>query len=465
MKAPESNVELADVQGLLAGGYGKLPVAQFILLQIIDAQRATYWLRRLADDLTNAAQNPDDGAVNLAFTLSGFQALGMPQQAWELFSQEFQQSMAAPHRAKKLGDLNESDPKRWQWGGPSNQPIDLLLMLYARSLDELNDRLTTYQAGFAAGGVQIVHLPAVSAPASLEKEHFGFVDGISQPAVEGLPRSATNSFAQNTTRTGEFILGYPNQYNCLPDRVVWQKSGLPDDDFSKNGTYVVFRQLEQDVRGFWTSARQAAQKLHKRADADTCLQVAAKWIGRSPDGTPTTYFPNTDKQTDNQPPNDFAYAQADPHGLGCPLGAHIRRANPRDALGPTPDISAVVSSKHRLLRRGRLYGPPLVNSMAPADMLAALDEQATETEPRGLYFIALNANLSRQFEFVQQTWLLNGKFGGLYNDADPIMGRAPFTTQAEPFAQRTDSLPAFVTVRGGAYFFMPGLRAIRLLTE
>ncbi len=464
MKAPEANVELTDVQGLLAGGYGKLPVAQFVLLQITDADLAKEWLRRLTNDLTNSGQNPDDFALNLAFTPSAFTQLKMPTDVLKQFSEEFQEGMAAPHRARMLGDDGESEPSRWQWGGPDNERIDLLLMLYARHRAELTERLNDYQAGFATGGVRIVHRLDVSAPASLEREHFGFVDGISQPAVEGLPRSSVNNFATNATRTGEFILGYPNQYNYRPDQIKWEAPDQLEPCFEKNGTYLVFRQLEQDVPNFWKSARQAAQKLHGRTDTNTCLDIATKWIGRSPDGMPTTLVSET-APPDSQPPNDFAYAQADAYGFGCPLGAHIRRANPRDALGPTPEISADVSSKHRLLRRGRLYGTPLVDSMNPVDILAQLDQPVDEPTPRGLYFIALNANLRRQFEFVQQTWLLNGKFAGLYNDADPIMGRAPFTVQGEPFARRTDPLPTFVTVRGGAYFFMPGLRAIRRLTE
>ena len=135
-------------------------------------------------------------------------------------------------------------------------------------------------------------------------------------------------------------------------------------------------------------------------------------------------------------------------GWGCPVGAHIRRANPRDALDPDtgPDQSIRSVNRHRLLRRGRAYHEP------------------SDPSERGIHFICLSANIARQFEFVQHTWLNNPKFAGLYDDTDPLVathqgdaGRI-FTVQARPFRQRVTGLPPFVTVKGGAYFFLPGLR-------
>jgi deferrochelatase/peroxidase EfeB len=131
----------------------------------------------------------------------------------------------------------------------------------------------------------------------------------------------------------------------------------------------------------------------------------------------------------------------------------VRRANPRDALDASvgPERSVTFSNRHRLLRRGRAYGDP------------------AGTSGRGLHFISLSANIARQFEFVQHTWLNNPKFAGLYDDADPLVaahsgtaGRT-FTVQARPVRERVTGLPPFVTVTGGAYFFLPGRRALRYL--
>jgi deferrochelatase/peroxidase EfeB len=171
-------------------------------------------------------------------------------------------------------------------------------------------------------------------------------------------------------------------------------------------------------------------------------------VGRWPNGAPLIRSP--EHPADD---NDFGYAEGDAAGLGCPLGAHIRRANPRDVLDPEagPEQSLRSVNRHRLLRRGRAYGDP------------------SDPGERGIHFICLNANISRQFEFVQHTWLNNPKFAGLYDDTDPLVathqgdaGRT-FTVQARPLRQCVTGLPAFVSVRGGAYFFLPGIRALRFL--
>jgi deferrochelatase/peroxidase EfeB len=171
--------------------------------------------------------------------------------------------------------------------------------------------------------------------------------------------------------------------------------------------------------------------------------------------------------------DDFLYYRsADPHGLRCPIGAHIRRTNPRDALDPAPgsDRSIEVGLRHLLLRRGRTYGAPLADSLDPADLLAAAEDGVE----RGLHFICFYAHPGRQFEFVQHTWVNNPKFDGLYADDDPLIGArgagthteaGTFTVQAEPVRRRVNNLPRFVETRGGAYFFLPGIRALRYLAR
>jgi deferrochelatase/peroxidase EfeB len=142
----------------------------------------------------------------------------------------------------------------------------------------------------------------------------------------------------------------------------------------------------------------------------------------------------------------------------------VRRSNPRDSLDPSPGSaeSVAVGKRHRLLRRGRKYGSPL----AQAEALAAAS--GPEQDERGLHFICLNANIARQFEFVQHTWINNPRFAGLYDEPDPLVAAAgargrTFTMPADPVRRRVTGLPSFVSVRGGAYFFLPGLRALRYL--
>jgi deferrochelatase/peroxidase EfeB len=170
--------------------------------------------------------------------------------------------------------------------------------------------------------------------------------------------------------------------------------------------------------------------------------------------------------------DNFLYHASDQDGLKCPLGAHIRRTHPRDSLEPEPgsEKSIEFSNRHRILRRGRAYGKPFDPTMNPEKFLETIDKEAAPVA-RGLHFICLNANIGRQFEFVQHTWANNPNFNGLYQDPDPIIGSRTmngvnadqFTIQKFPSRCQLDNLPSFVQTRGGAYFFLPSRRALAYL--
>jgi deferrochelatase/peroxidase EfeB len=206
------------------------------------------------------------------------------------------------------------------------------------------------------------------------------------------------------------------------------------------------------------------------------IRLASKMVGRWPSGAPLVKSPDHDTAALGDD-NDFLYHASDPHGLKCPLGSHVRRAHPRDALDPEPgsERSIEVGKRHRILRRGRTYGPPVADSLEARDILAALTTTGSRSPvERGLHFICLNTQIGRQFEFVQHTWVNNPKFDGLYEDDDPLVGSrgsarglpgGTFTVQREPVRTRVTGMPRFVQVRGGAYFFLPGLRAIRFLAS
>jgi Dyp-type peroxidase family len=270
---------------------------------------------------------------------------------------------------------------------------------------------------------------------------------------------------------GEFVLGHPNAYGQMPPSPTVAPHALLDGgngwgDLGRNGSYLVFRQLSQDVGAFWQAVAAAAG-----GQTDHAVTLAAKMVGRWPGGAPLVKSPARDDPSLALDDDFMYYRSGDPHGLNCPIGAHIRRTNPRDALDPVPgsDRSIEVGKRHRLLRRGRTYGPPLTPSLAPASLIAAPEDG----RDRGLHFLCFNAHLGRQFEFVQHTWVNNPKFDGLYSDDDPLIGAradgtgagsGTFTVQARPVRQRVTGLPRFVQVRGGAYFFTPGLRALRYLS-
>lgn len=455
-------LERDDIQGLLASGYGHLHAARFLLLAIDDPAQAAAWLGRIADELTSAQAKPEGTAVNVALSPSGLAKLGIAP-ALGRFSDRFLDGMTAPHRSRALGDVGDDAPKHWDWGGPATTPVDLMLLLYAeddRSLAKLERRL----AGKLHGLEVVRCLDTVWS----EREHFGFRDGIAQPLVEGLRTGPPD----DVIKAGEFVLGYPNEYGLETGRPLVSRSAdpagiLPEDpasgdaDLGRNGSYLVLRQLSQDVPAFWSFLDRATSNGDGASDPAARERLGARIVGRWPDGEPLVLAPDRPRHTAN-PGNEFRYHDLDPDGVRCPIGAHIRRSHPRDMLDPRPgsESSIAVDKRHRLMRRGRGYGPPI----APE---AALNGRGGTDEPRGLHFICLCANIARQFEFVQHTWLNNPKFNGLYDDADPLVGPAgrSLTVQARPLRQRVKDLPSFVGVRGGGYFFLPGVRAVRYLAS
>lgn len=469
MTSVAETLELSDIQGLVARGFSNMPVAQFLVLSIDDSGAAGGWLGSLADEVSPAEERPSKTSVQVAFTNSGLRALGLPP--LEGLSVQFAEGMVTPHRSRVLGDLEEHSPENWAWGGPTTGRVDAVLLLYAADQEALSALADRHRAELSASGVRVV--TELDTFEIGDFEHFGFRDGVSQPPIEGLSKAGSDGA---TVRPGEFVLGYENEYGLLSDRPLIDagadpKAILPRDvagsgraDFGRNGTYLAFRQLSQDVSRFWRYLDEATMTRDGGSDATARVALAAKIVGRWPSGAPLVHSPDHDDPALAQA-NDFGYFHDDRFGERCPLGAHIRRAAPRDSLDPDPGSaqSVAVANRHRLLRRGREYGRPLAMEDALAD-----DPPEVAAEDRGLHFICLNANLARQFEFVQHTWINDRHFNGLYDDVDPIAAHltpsgSTFTVQERPVRRRMTEIPSFITVRGGAYFFMPGIRALRYL--
>jgi Dyp-type peroxidase family len=180
-------------------------------------------------------------------------------------------------------------------------------------------------------------------------------------------------------------------------------------------------------------------------------------MGRWRSGAPLALAPDHDDAALGGDPNrrnNFLYYDDDPQGFKCPAGSHIRRMNPRDQFKD----EIVQVHRHRLIRRGTVYGPPMAEGV--------LEDDGVE---RGIFFVFIGADLKRQFEFVQSEWVNQGTFIGAPGDTDPIAGpndgTGLFTIPKQPIRQRLHGLSRFVTNRGGEYFFMPGLRALRWLAE
>lgn len=484
-------IDFSDLQGLLRFGHGKLKEAEFLLLTVADPAAARDWLRRAPVTTAETRQPPPVTALQVALSASGLRALGLDAALLAQFPQPFLAGMAGEDsRSRRLGDVGRNAPVNWAWGVPEPH---VLLMLYAVPGGLADFKAGLLDSGFEAGFKVVRSLPSTSRGI----EPFGFLDGVSEPVIDWEGRFPTALHSRldyaNMLAPGELVLGLPNEYQERTSRPLLGAGTrgserlppapeAPDHrDFGLNGTFLVLRQLHQDVRAFW-------RFLDRAADGDPARRetLAAAMVGRHRDGR--SLLPDGREIPGGSPGNSFTYDD-DVDGRICPLGAHIRRANPRNGDHPPgvrgflpwllstlgfrrrrdklPGRHDLVASTrfHRLVRRGREYGPVLT----PEEAL-----QPGPDEERGILFVCLCADLVRQFEFVQNAWIASPKFDGLGEEADPLLGNRvplPDGTPTDRFSlpraagstERLRGLPPFVTVRGGAYFFMPGLRALRFI--
>lgn len=438
----------------------------------------------------SATASPEGNAadatpINIAFTYSGLAALKLNDATLASFPVAFKQGMAA--RALLLHDTGPSAPEHWEGelGLPSvhgyftggfplgreNPVKESFWKAMRRDVEAFNDPVEQrgrmlrfwFQILFRIFGLEILHIELGLDPYTVDKatgavtnpkdrvEHFGFRDGLSQPFVDmalgdTLPGGGTPSRDRTWTPVapGEIFLNLPDEDGAIHLLPISKK-------LTVGATFLVFRKLEQDVAGFRSFLSRRRPK-----DPDAQKALSAQFVGRWPNGVPLVLSPDDERAVDRQMEatlNDFRYAADDPLGRKCPLGAHIRRANPRD-IGGRGEVR-----RHRMLRRGISYGGPLLKDGALHD-----------GERRGLLFIAANSRIDQQFEVVQANWINGGEFLGQAG-----LGRCPLignhdgavsdsfleTGAAAPVA----GLPRFVTTRGGDYFFAPGIEALRAISQ
>lgn len=498
-----SSIAYDDIQGLVRFGYRSMTEACYFLVKVRNASAARAWLTYAPITSAVELESPPKTALQIAFTREGLESLRVPAKAIAGFSAEFISGMAGDeNRSRRLGDTGSNSPANWQWGNAGRIP-HAVLMLFAEPgmLDPWKQSIKGkfWDAAFE-------QMDCLSTSDLDGREPFGFIDGISQPEIDWNetrkpPINGLERKYGNLVCTGEFLLGYRNEYGRYSDRPtldsddrgsseLYSAEDQPGKkDLGRNGTYVVMRQLAQDVRGFWQFLDQAANSNSEDRD-----RLASYMLGRAlADGTPLVPLSSQNiegiAQNENELKlNQFTY-EFDPDGVGCPYGAHIRRANPRNADVPGAPkrwISTLIhilgfgnkhirddliasARFHRILRRGREYGPPLTPDQA-------LEPPPSTDAERGLHFLAINGNIQRQFEFVQNAWMMRTTFDGLAEESDPFIGnRMPVTgcfgadcfsiPQNGSVRRRLTNIPQFVTVRGGAYFFMPSMRGLRYLAK
>jgi len=461
-----SALERADIQGNVVRGYGYgLGHARYVVARVRDPSAARRWVAAQAEPVTTALEweTTPPSAYNLALSFAGLRALEVPGQILESFPADFREGMQA--RSERLGDVGPSAPALWD-EALRGEGMHVVATMHAADATTLEREAALVREGLRAGGLDVV----AEQPAGLlggNREHFGFTDGFGQPAIAGEAREAVagqgvpvrwwpwtglrreikrsesdRRVGWRALAAGEFVLGYDDEDGGRP--------AAPARPFQRNGTFMVWRKLRQDVAGFRAFLVEAASSTG--LDADT---VAAKLVGRWPDGSPLVlrpHGPDAALGDDRACVNDFAYARADPDGMRCPRGAHVRRTNPRDALGWGGRLTA----RHRILRRGMPYGDPLASGVG--------DDGAD----RGLIFVCLQASIERQFEIVQTQWCNDGDAFGLGRAPDPLAGSvsgpARVTIPGDPPRYAT-AMASFVSTRGGEYLFVPGITSLRAFAE
>jgi deferrochelatase/peroxidase EfeB len=530
------DLDYADIQGNILAAYGKqgFPKARAILLHVHKPEAGRNLIETLRRRVTSALPWPTpkrqpipgvpmahrpEVALNIAFTYRGLQALAVPTRTTRGMPDEFMDGMAA--RADILCDnfpkhITEAWDEVWVKAMKPDQRVHILISLNGEMDPQTGDCTSAMGAlcqeivGMCGDGSGVRILEGHRGPdprwqelsaiwkrgedgvcRPVPMEHFGFVDGVADTVFDG--QMAPADLAERAIgqgkllpdqswaplAPGEFLLGWPDESQEIAG------AAMPLD-FSRNGTFVAWRKLHQNVFAWRRYMDAQAERFSAvmgvpREQAQPIL--AAKIAGRWQDGTPLMAAPtfeawqafrekraNAERAGDQATLGalkralvDFTFAK-DQAGAACPLGAHIRRANTRDMLDPTlnepgKQNGSVLNNRRRILRRGLPYG--------------TTPETGDDSGEHGIVLMAHCASLFRQFEFVQQQWMQYGLDFNAGNDTCPIVGNhfenAKFVIPADPAGDKPPficaDMPHFVETRGGDYFFIPSLTALRMIGQ
>lgn len=519
---PPTKLISSEIQSLIFGGLNFLHhgTCQFYdLPEALPDARA--WLAavlpKVAFNDGRRYKEKNVAVVTLALGAAGMKRLGLPDEGLETFPYAFRSGIRNDARARILGDTGANAAEHWRWGQTAPHAALLVYGNTAQAMAALEAEL----AGFAdKHGARLTHRVPLKEIKDDKREPFGFADGISQPVIRGTYKGLKAADSIHLVEPGEFILGYPDNRENTPPGPTLPATADPrnilplvgttgdftrnfadcDRDLGRNGSFLVIRELEQDVDTFRAYCEHEATRLRDRLPRPydvTAEFVGAKLVGRWHNGSSIVrhaYLPKKDgtenaarhpaepetphadpKEATERPTtrpetagaavasierpakeseiqdNDFLFGTEDPEALRCPFGAHIRRANPRDSLEPGSQDQIDISNRHRIIRIGRQYAPQ-------------------DGGKPGLFFMCLNGDLERQFEFVQQTWLMSPSFHGLSCEKDPLLGDAEkgmcgYTIPSRYGPVRLSPVPAMVATKGGGYFFLPGKRLLDYLAD
>ena len=503
----EEQLDVADIQGDIIVGLQK-QVETFVGFAILDVPRFKSFLSGL--HLTSArdaivAQRKIDAykgaggqglldirGVNIAFSFDGLKKLGIPDLD-AIADASFKAGLAT--RSPTLGDpiVGIGAPPNWRLGNGVGE-LDGLLVITGRGTPEVAAVL--HDLDLAAGQNTwrpfYVETGALRPKPQVGHEHFGFLDGISQPSVRGridlafpdteflnptIPPDAATPADPNQGLPGsdlhwpgEFVFGYAEQSKADIEKFNGPKQGgLP---WMKNGSFMVFRRLEQLVPEFHAKTASLATAHQSQA------AIEARIVGRFPQGAPLIENTKGDDKTLGGDPlhnNNFDFVPADSAAALCPFAGHIRKAYPRNDVTPAaasappgsdPNVASEADTQtHRILRRGIPFGTEVLPSEAAAKRT---------TQSRGLMFVCYQTAIDDQFEFIIQNWVNNPDFSVAGAGHDIILGQAggairqrvmtgllAGTTSGQPPQTKFDI--DFVRPTGGGYFFMPSISAVQAI--
>ncbi|MFQ3218452.1 MAG: Dyp-type peroxidase family [Paraglaciecola sp.] len=477
-------------------------------------------------DKQNDGTKPPPATTNIALTYAGLTALGLPDESMRSFPEDFRMGMKA--RKDILGDDGASAPENWDPVWQDHRSVHMLVTINGQLEKELDGRYEKIieMLENTHGGVILLQghrgskgaddLPYQSGNAIIldgkptANEHFHYTDGISDPVFKGQGRSANETIgAGKPTResaatpagwdaleTGEFLLGHRDETCEYPIAPVPRL-------LSYNGSFMVYRKLHQNVGKFTDYIKKASVNYGDPQDSPEVKQetMKAKFAGRWSNGAPLATYPDYasamkfGEEWDSASDTLYSQSEASPEqksvaraklaelkikrrafdyngdikGASCPLGAHTRRTNPRgslefDVTGAFNTPGALVD-RRRILRRGLPYGESSDRNDNDGD--------------HGIIFMAINSSIQRQFEFVQQQWVNYGNDFKLANEKDALLGNHATDDQGNPIGRTVingnevlkqptymcSGMPRFVETRGGDYFFIPSMTALRMIGE
>ena len=482
----DMSLKLEEIQGNVVAGFNKDYTSYLFFALPEDPVRARAWLADLVNQVATAQEvkqfndlfrairkrrGDREGVVeaawmNLAFTHEGlgrFAAVDDSELA--LFPEEFREGMR--RRKATIGDLGDNDPDRWP-NDLGRKTIHALMIVAADSVEDLNREIRYFVRHAASHEVSLVfQQDGMTRPDAPGHEHFGFKDGISQPGIRGLTGSSYPQGSgegdppRDVIAGGEFVLGYPRQQSsdAADDPLT------PQPEWTENGSYLVFRRLRQDVKGFRDFLSSEAARLGTTVDL-----LGAKLVGRYRSGAPLVGAEDAAVDPGTRKPdvlgkdriNDFGYS-VDPHGAQVPRAAHIRKVYPRDQQV----FENEPRERPRILRRGITFGQSFRDGNPPHSPFGA---DPRFPDDRGLCFVCYQRSIRDQFEVIQCGWVNRE---AVPEDGD---GVDPVASQAYPASpERTIRVPGtaadpvrlpgqWVTTTGGEYFFSPSISALKRLS-